>query len=103
MAEELNGTKLPAPLPPEEVTIHSQALAAVINAKCMGELVKGSGVIRFVSDDGKFRLDLPVEFGGFVPPDGGCIFSITILRNTAERPAVQPMGGKLLKPDGRPQ
>lgn len=95
---ELNGTPIPAPVPSDEVTIHTQALAAVINAKCMGELVKGSGVIRFVSDDGKFKLDLPVEFGGFVPPDGGCVFSITILRNTAERPLVSPVGGKLLRP-----
>lgn len=97
MTDEINGKKL-TPVPPEEVTIHSQALAAVINAKCMGELVKGSGTLRFVSDDNRFKLDLPVEFGGFVPPDAGCIFSITILRNVAEKPVVQPVAGKLLRP-----
>lgn len=97
MTDEINGKKI-TPAPADEVTIHSQALAAVINAKCMGELVKGSGVIRFISDDGRFKMDFPLEFGGFVPPDAGCILSITLLRNVAERPLVTPVGGKLLRP-----
>lgn len=84
---------------PKEFTINSQALAGITNVKCMGELVKGSGTIRFISHDGQWKFDVPLAFGGFVAPDEDAIVSITLLKNgIVEKPVSTGNAGKIIKP-----
>lgn len=75
---------MPPPIiKPDAYRIHTQGIAAVVNARCEGPSIAHPGSIRFRSADvGEWEMKVPQEFAGFCQKDEMVVFSITVIRNT---------------------
>ena len=74
---------MPPIIKPDAYRIHTQGIAAVVNARCEGPSIAHPGSMRFRSADaGEWEMKVPQEFAGFCLKDEMVVFSITIIRNT---------------------
>jgi len=75
---------MPPPIiKPDAYRIHTQGIAAVVNARCIGPSLAHPGTMVFKSADaGEWEMKVPQEFAGFVQKDEMVVFSITLIRNT---------------------
>ena len=68
---------------PEAFRIHTQGIAAVVNARCQGPSLAHPNIIVFKSmDQGEWELRVPQEFAGFCAKNDMVVFSVTLIRNT---------------------
>lgn len=75
---------MPPPIiKPDSYRIHTQGIAAVVNARCLGPSLSDVGSIRFKSADaGEWEMKVPEAFANFCKKDDMVVFSITLVRNS---------------------
>lgn len=74
---------MPPIIKPDAFRIHTQGIAAVVNARCMGPSIAHTGAFVFRSaDGGEWMIQAPQEFAGFCQKDEMVVFSITLIHHT---------------------
>lgn len=80
-----------------EYRVHSQGIAAVINAQGLGIHVDNKRY-RVQSMDGDWQFTFPAEFANFVGKDDNCIISITLIKNNLVEAPIIGAEPKIIKP-----